>query len=169
MLVIGAAAAGVGVALLASLRRLRPLIDRLVPARWQGIYRQFESGTLDSLDRIPLLLGYTALAWAVEGATIYLLAHSVGAGISTSGALVAGLVASLLSVEPFTPGGLGVTEAGIVVVLVGLGVDPATAAAVAVLNRAVNFLSLAIAGPLLYAGGGWRRPRGRVGGSAHRA
>ena len=159
MLIIGAGAAGVGVVFLASLRRLRPIADRLVPERWQGVYRQLEAGTLDSLDRIPLLLAYTVLAWSIEGATIYLLAHSVGAAVSPSGALVAGLVASLLCVEPFTPGGLGVTEAGIVVVLVGLGVDPATAAAIAVLNRAVNFLSLAVAGPLLYAISGWRRAR----------
>ena len=160
MLVIGAAAAGVGVVLLASLRRLRPLVDRLVPERWQGVYRQFEAGTLDSLDRIPLLLGYTVLAWGIEGATIYLLGASVGAALSPAGALVAGLVASLLCVEPFTPGGLGVTEAGIVVVLVSLGVDPAAAAAVAVLNRVVNYLSLAVSGPLFYAADGWRRVLG---------
>ncbi|HVC35486.1 MAG TPA: lysylphosphatidylglycerol synthase domain-containing protein, partial [Chloroflexota bacterium] len=55
-----------------------------------------------------------------------------------------------LSNEPFTPGGLGATEAGIVLVLTGLGVSPDTAAAVAVLNRVVNYLSLAIVGPLLY-------------------
>lgn len=94
------------------------------------------------------LLGVVAAL--IEGATIYLPAAAVAAPVSALGSLVAGLVASLLSNEPFTPGGLGATEAGIVLVLTGLGVSPDTAAAVAVLNRVVNYLSLAIVGPLLY-------------------
>jgi uncharacterized membrane protein YbhN (UPF0104 family) len=44
------------------------------------------------------------------GATVWLLGLAVGLNLSATGALVAGLVASLLSVEPVTPGGLGVTE-----------------------------------------------------------
>ena len=58
-----------------------------------------------------------------------------------------GLVASLLSVEPVAPVGLGATEPGIVLVFTTLGVAPAGAAAVALLNRVVNYASLAAAGP----------------------
>jgi len=136
--------------LLGALRQLRPVVTRLIPNRWHDEYRRFEIGTIDSLRQVPLLLLYSAIAWLIEGATIYLLAAAVAVPVSAMGSLVAGLVASLLSNEPFTPGGLGATEAGIVLVLTGLGVSPDTAAAVAVLNRVVNYLSLAIVGPLLY-------------------
>jgi glycosyltransferase involved in cell wall biosynthesis len=44
-----------------------------------------------------------------------------------------------------TPGGLGVTEPGIVLVLTSLGVGAAGASASALLNRLVNYASLAVA------------------------
>lgn len=150
ILVMGVALAGVSVAVLASLRHLRPVAARLLPAPWHGAYARLEQGVVASSRRIPLLLCLSALGWLVEGATIALLAASVGVVVSPSGALVACLVASLLSVEPLTPGGLGATESGIVLVLTSLGVSPDAAAAVAVLNRVVNYLSLAVVGPLLY-------------------
>ena len=162
VLVVGLVGALLGIALVASLRRLRPLARRLIPGRWHGHYLRFEHGTVDSLRRIPLLLFYSALGWLVEGATIYLLSAAVSAPVSPAGALTAGLVASLLSVEPFTPGGLGVTETGIVVVLSALGLPPETAAAVAVLNRVVNYLSLAVVGPALLAGSNLGRAKGKI-------
>lgn len=158
-LALGSLLAVIGCALVASLRKLRPLVERLIPGRWHDAYRGFEIGTIDSLHRVPLLLLYTALAWLIEGATIYLLAMAVGAPLSVAGALVVGLIASLLSAEPFTPGGLGATETGIVLVLTGLGVPADTAAAIAVLNRVVNYLSLVVVGSILYVEPwyAWRR------------
>src|SRR3981081_3970061 len=96
-----------------------------------------------SLDRLPLLCWFAALGWLIEGATLWLLAAATGVDLSATGALVTGLVASLLSIEPFTPGGLGVTEPGIVLVLATLGVSIAGASAIALLNRLVNYASLA--------------------------
>jgi uncharacterized membrane protein YbhN (UPF0104 family) len=156
VLAIGLLASGLGMGALVTLRRWRPLVLRLLPGRWHAAYRRFEVGTVDSVARVPRLVGYSALGWLLEGATMFLLTAAVGAPVSPFGALVAGLVASLVSSEPVTPGGLGVTETGIVLVLTGLGVGPDTAAAVAVLNRIVNYLSLAVVGPILYAAPGWR-------------
>jgi uncharacterized membrane protein YbhN (UPF0104 family) len=53
-------------------------------------------------------------------------------------------------VEPPTPGGLGVTEPGIVLVLTSLGATAASASAVALLKRLVNYLSLAVAGAVAW-------------------
>jgi hypothetical protein len=61
---------------------------------------------------------------------------------------VNGLLASLLSVEPVTPRGLGVTEPGSVLVLSRVGVAAAGASATAVLTRQVNCVSLGVAGTL---------------------
>ena len=98
----------------------RPLIQRILPARWHQSYDRFERGAVRSLRRLPLLMAFSALGWLIEGATLWLLAAATGVDLSATGALVTGLVASLLSIEPFTPGGLGVTEPGIV--LPGAGV-----------------------------------------------
>lgn len=139
-----------GMVALLLLPRARRLIDRLLPARWQRAYDGFEHGAVRSLRRLPLLVAYSVVGWLIEGATLMLLGAAIGVNLSTSGALVAGLVASLLSIEPVTPGGLGVTEPGIVLVLTSLGVAAAGASAIALLNRLVNYASLAVAGGLLY-------------------
>jgi uncharacterized protein (TIRG00374 family) len=143
----------VGLLTLVALPKMRRLVERLLPRRWHAGYARFEHGAVQSLKRVPLLVSYSALAWLIEGATLLLLAAAIGVDLSIGGALVAGLVASLLSVEPVTPGGLGVTEPGIVLVLTSLGVATAGASAVALLNRLVNYLSLAVAGGLMYV---WR-------------
>jgi uncharacterized membrane protein YbhN (UPF0104 family) len=149
-LVGGLALAIVGMLALLALPRSRPLVEPLIPTRWRAAYGRFEQGAVRSMARLPLLLSYSVLAWLIEGATLLLLGSAIGVDLSTSGALVAGLVASLLSVEPVTPGGLGVTEPGIVLVLTSLGVSAAGASAVALLNRLVNYASLAVAGAVVY-------------------
>src|SRR5262249_41984062 len=55
------------------------------------------------------------------------------------------------SVQPITPGGLGVTAPGMALVLGSIGVAAAGASAIALLNRCVNYLSpvLAAAVPLI--------------------
>jgi uncharacterized protein (TIRG00374 family) len=125
------------------------MIQRVLPARWHPAYAGFQHGAVRSLRRVPVLAAYSACGWLIEGATLWLLSLAIGVNLSATGALVAGLVASLLSVEPFTPGGLGVTEPGIVLVLTSLGVAAASASTVALLNRLVNYLSLAAAGVVM--------------------
>ncbi|MBV9355255.1 MAG: flippase-like domain-containing protein [Chloroflexi bacterium] len=149
-LLVGLAGSLLGMLGLALLPRSRPLVERIVPRRWQPAYARFEQGAVRSLDRLPLLFGCATLAWLIEGATLLLLARAIGIDLPATGALVTGLVASLLSVEPITPGGLGVTEPGIVLVLSSLGVGAAGASAIALLNRLVNYASLAVAGAILY-------------------
>jgi glycosyltransferase 2 family protein len=145
----GLALALAGLIALLLLPRSRRLVERVLPARWHVSYARFEQGAVRSLRRLPLLLGYSVAGWLIEGATLLLLAAAVGVDLSTSGALVAALVASLLSVEPLTPGGLGATEPGIVLVLTSVGVGAAGASAIALLNRLVNYASLAVAGGVL--------------------
>jgi glycosyltransferase 2 family protein len=149
-LIGGLVLAGVGLLGLASLRRLRPIFERLLPARLYAIYRGVESGVTGSFRRIPLLTGYSVIGWIIEASTLYLTAVALDAPLSPVGALVVALVASLLTTIPFTPAGLGVTEAGMVLVLTRLGLDPNAAGAVALLNRVINYWSIVVFGALLY-------------------
>jgi uncharacterized protein (TIRG00374 family) len=61
------------------------------------------------------------------------------------------LVASLLSTVPLTPGGLGFTEAGMVLLLQWLGLDAPSAGAVTLLFRVINYWSIVGFGSVLYA------------------
>ncbi len=149
-LIAGVALAGIGILGLASLRRLRPLIERILPERFFRHYAAVESGIVGSLRRIPLLTGFSVAGWLIEGFTLYLTASSLGARISVVGAIVVALVASLLTTIPFTPSGLGFTEAGMVLILKQLGLDDNTAGAVALLNRLINYWSIVLFGAILY-------------------
>lgn len=142
--------AAIGMIGLFALRRLRPFVERMLPRRLHAHYGRLESGVVDSFRRIPLLVAYSVAGWLIEGLTLYFTAAAVGASLSLVGAIVVALVASLLTTVPFTPSGLGVTEAGTVLVLSQLGLDPTTAGAVALLNRIINYWSIVGFGFILY-------------------
>lgn len=149
-LIGGVVLAAVGLLGLASLRRLRPLIERLLPTRFFRHYHGIESGITGSLKRLPTLTSFSITGWAIEGITLYLTARSLDAPLSIVGALVVALVASLLTTVPFTPAGLGFAESGMVLVLQQLGLDANLAGAVALLNRVINYWSIIVIGTILY-------------------
>jgi uncharacterized protein (TIRG00374 family) len=149
-LIGGVILAAVGLLGLASLRRLRPLIERLLPARLFRHYHGVESGIIGSLKGIPQLTGFSIAGWMIEALTLWLTARSLDAPLGIVGALVVALVASLLTTIPFTPAGLGFAESGMVLVLGRLGLDPNLAGAVALLNRVINYWSIVVIGTILY-------------------
>ena len=149
-LIGGVALAAIGLLGLASLRRLRPIIERVLPERLFRYYDGVESGIVVSLRLLPLLTGFSIAGWLIEGATLYLTAAALGAPLSIVGAIVVALVASLLTTIPFTPAGLGFTEAGMVLILKQLGLDDNAAGAIALLNRVVNYWSIVVFGAILY-------------------
>lgn len=149
-LVAGLVLSGVGIIGLLLMRHLRWLIERVLPKRMHAHYGRFEHGTIASFRRVPLLVAYSAVGWAVEGATLYLTAAAVGTPVSVTGALVVALVASLLTTVPFTPAGLGFAEAGIVIMLQWLGLDAASAGAATLLFRLITYWSIVVLGFVLY-------------------
>jgi uncharacterized membrane protein YbhN (UPF0104 family) len=150
----GMALAAIGALGLLSLHRFGPIVQRILPPRLQPYYVKLEHGVVASFRRVPLLLAYTLTGWLIEAATIFLAGGAVGAALSLPTALVVATLASLLGVVSITPGGMGVTEAGIILVLGRLGVDPAAATAIAVLNRVINYWSVTVVGLVVYAVGG---------------
>lgn len=149
-LIGGVILAAVGLIGLASLRHLRPLIERILPERLFRHYHGMESGIIGSLKGIPQLTGFSIAGWMIEAITLWLTARSLDAPLSIVGAMVVALVASLLTTIPFTPAGLGFTESGMVLVLGRLGLDPNLAGAVALLNRVINYWSIIVIGAILY-------------------
>lgn len=143
---------------LISMRKLRPLVERLLPSRFHGQYQRFEAGTLGSFRGIPMLVGLSLLAWAGETARLYLVTVSLGLGlIAPSVVVFVALAAALMTTLPLTPAGLGFAEGAIVGVLLlagraGLapGVDEHAAASIALLDRGISYWSLIAVGLVLY-------------------
>jgi uncharacterized protein (TIRG00374 family) len=143
---------------LIGMRRLRPLIERVLPARLHAQYGRFEQGTLNSFRGIPALVALTGVAWAGEVARLYLVTLSLGlGGIAQSVIVFVALAAALMTTLPLTPAGLGFAEGAIVGVLLlaaraGLapGVDEHAAASIALLDRGISYWSLIVIGLIVY-------------------
>ena len=132
----------------------RPVLARLVPQRFSGLLDHFEhfAAAIFSLRprRVATLAVLTVAIWSAEALRVALVMSAVGVGsgdllsLLPTAAFVA-VVAALLTAVPLSPGGLGLTEAGMVGVLVALlGLDPATAAVVALLDRIVSTFSILV-------------------------
>jgi uncharacterized protein (TIRG00374 family) len=143
---------------LLSMRRLRPLIERLLPSRLHVQYQRFEVGTLASFRGMPALVALSLVAWAGEVARLYLVMVALGLGLTAPSVVVfVALAAALMTTLPLTPAGLGFAEGTIVGILLlaagaGLapGVDEHAAASVALLDRAISYWSLIVVGLALY-------------------
>ncbi len=142
------------VAGLAVMRFLSPYIRRIVPTRIKPMYTSFEGGVLGSLKprSLPVLLLLTASVWLCELMRLFLVIEALGGlNMPPASVVFVALMGSLLTTVPATPGGLGVVEGGTTAVLTALfGVLAPTAAAVALLDRIINYWSIVVFGFLLY-------------------
>ncbi len=152
ILLLGVALAVVGIVMLIVMKTFSERIRRVVPSRFQEKYVSFEEGALQSLRRIPLLIGLTMLIWLLEGSRFQLVFTSLGLNthsISTipfAPVLFFALGTAVLTTIPFTPGGLGLVEAGLVGMMIYLGVPKADAAAVVLVDRILSYYSVAFFG-----------------------
>ena len=134
------AAVIIGIAALFILRIFHARVALMVPARFRGHYNHFQEGTLGSFRRLPILTGLTVGVWACEALRFFFIAMALNLisgsplHIITAAFFIA-LGEALLTVVPFTGGGLGLVEAGMF-------------AMIALFNP-VNSLSLATAAILL--------------------
>jgi uncharacterized protein (TIRG00374 family) len=126
-----------------------------LPRRIEGVLDRFFDGARSTIDRrsIPVVALLTGCAWASEIGRLYLVIHAVGgeaATVGIDGAAVIALVGSLLTAVPFTPAGLGLTDAGLFGLLtVGYGVSPTMAAAITIIDRAISVVLVVAVGGLL--------------------
>jgi uncharacterized protein (TIRG00374 family) len=140
------------------LRRLRPLVLRVVPARLHTRYEQFEHGTLASFRGLPAVVALTGMSWACEVARLALVTLALGlTGTAPSVLLFVALASALATTLPLTPAGLGFAEGTIVAIFLlaagaGLapGVDEHTAASIALLDRGISYWSLILVGLVVY-------------------
>jgi uncharacterized protein (TIRG00374 family) len=131
-------------------------IRRVIPARYVDRYVAFEEGTLQSFRRVPLLVGLTIVIWMLEGGRLQFVFASMGihtsnlSSIPFAPLLFFALGTAVLTTVPFTPGGLGLVEAGLIGVMIYLGIPKQDAAAVVLVDRLLSYYSIALFGFIVY-------------------
>lgn len=144
------------VAGLAGMRWFGPYIERILPQRFRSFYSSFEQAALRSFRPaiLPKLMLLTASVWMLEGFRLFFVIEALGVEglhLSISAIVFVALASSLLTALPVTPGGLGVVEGAISVVLTQFFlVEKNLATAVTVLDRSINFWSIVVFGFILY-------------------
>jgi glycosyltransferase 2 family protein len=157
ILLLGVALAVVGILLLVAMKVFSERIRRLVPTRFQERYIGFEEGTLQSFKRMPLILSLTVLVWFLEGARLQFVFFALGlhstdtiSSIPFAPMIFFALGTAVLTTVPFTPGGLGLVEAGLGGMMIYLGVPKTDAVAVVLVDRLISYYSVAALGFFVY-------------------
>ncbi len=147
------AAVIIGIAGLFMLRLFRTYITKMIPTRYHGHYDHFQEGTLGSFRRLPVLTGLTFGVWACEALRFFFVAMALNLiggdflHIVTATCFIA-LGEALLTVVPFTGGGIGLVE-GFTGGGIGL-VEGVMLAMITLFTKGIaNALSLATAAILL--------------------
>ena len=151
-----------GIVALFLLRLFREQIRRFVPARFQSYYDHLQEGTLGSFKRLPLLLPLTVIIWLCETGRFFFVALSIN--LIDGGLLHLGAVAmfialgeALLTIVPFTSGGIGLVESGMIAMLALFTSALNLAAASVLLDRTISLLSVLVIGLIVFLIGSARR------------
>ena len=153
------AAVIIGIGGLFTLRLLRAHIALLVPERFHGHYDHFQEGTLGSFRRMPLLTGLTIGVWACEALRFFFVAMAlnlIGGDFLhiISAACFIALGEALLTVVPFTGGGVGLVEGGMLAMITlftrGIGSALSVATAAILLDRTISLFSIIVFGFIVF-------------------
>jgi len=134
--------------------RIASILGRVVRRQWgmepQRLLDERERLVSVLDDRWPGAVVAAAGNWAFDYMALIMALYAVGAEPRLSLVLLAYAGASVLNMVPFTPGGVGFVEVGLVSTLVISGI-PAREAGIATIGyRAVSLLLPLVAGPLAW-------------------
>lgn len=127
-------------------------VRALVPGRVRPAYERIEHGITTSFSRqgVPGVVVLTTIVWVMEGLRLFLVATAFGVELSPASSLLVALLASLLTIVPFTPAGLGVVEGGTIIALKLLSVGVTDAGSIAIVDRIIAYWSVIVVGAVLY-------------------
>ena len=156
--VFGAMALGIIAALaVLAIWQLGDGVRSRLPQRIHAIFTAFQEGAVRSFRRdLGALFGLTVLVWFCEGGRLYMVLWALGlmghGKIGPSAAWFLALGSSVITTLPAAPGGLGFVEAFLIASFKALkhGTTGGTAAAVALLDRIISYLSLVVIGFIVY-------------------
>lgn len=146
----------VGICSLIALRLFRTHIGRMIPERFREQYNHFQEGTLGSFKRVPALTGLTITVWLCEALRFFFIAMALNlfsgnVGYIFTAALFIALGESLLTIVPFTGGGVGLVEGGMLAMIALFRPNALSLAAAAILlDRAISLLSILFFGFIVF-------------------
>lgn len=154
------AAVIVGIAALFMLRFWRSQIARIVPTRLQGYYNHLQEGLLGSFKRLPSLVTLSIGVWMCEALRFFFVAFALNLFSGdllhvVAASFFVGLVEALLTVIPFTGGGVGLVEAGMAAMIILLNPGTLTtgkslATAAILLDRIISLFSILVIGFVVF-------------------
>ncbi len=142
----------VGIIGLAALFLFGAHLRGLVPARVRPAYERIEHGITTSFSRQGMIgvATLTSVVWILEGVRLFLVATAFGVELSPASSLLVALLASLLTIMPLTPAGLGVVEGGTILALKLLNIGALDAGSIAIVDRIIAYWSVILVGAVLY-------------------
>lgn len=152
----------VGIIALFLLRFFREQIRRFVPVRFQGYYDHLQEGTLGSFKRLPLLLPLTVAIWCCETGRFFFVALALNLIVGgpmhiATAAMFIALGEALLTIVPFTSGGIGLVEGGMIAMIALFTSRLNLAAASVLLDRTISLISILVIGLIVFLIGSARR------------
>jgi len=145
----------IGIIALFLLRMFPTQIARLVPQRFHGHYNHLQEGTLGSFRRVPTLTSLTVGVWACESLRFFFIAlalNLIGGNFLhiLTAALFIALGEALLTAIPFTSGGIGLVEGGMLAMIALFTLDSSRAAAAILIDRTISLFSLLAIGFIVF-------------------
>ncbi len=137
------------------LRTFPAHIARLIPARFRTHYSHFQEGTLGSFRRVPTLSALTVGVWACESLRFFFITLAfglIGGNLIhiIAAALFIALGEALLTVVPFTGGGVGLVEGGMFAMIALFTSRTNLAAAAILTDRTISLFSILVFGFIVF-------------------
>ncbi|MEO7018680.1 MAG: lysylphosphatidylglycerol synthase transmembrane domain-containing protein [Ktedonobacteraceae bacterium] len=145
----------VGIGTLLLLRTFPGQIRSFIPQRFQGHYEHLQEGTLGSFRRIPTLTLLTVLVWLCEAGRFFFVSLALNLipgdlPHMAAAAIFIALGEALLTIVPFTSGGIGLVEVGMIAMLTLFTPSHNLAAAGVLLDRTISLFSILGFGLLVF-------------------
>jgi uncharacterized membrane protein YbhN (UPF0104 family) len=147
---LGAGTVTVGVVGVIVLWFARESVERLLPERFTLHFQKISTGIFHSLRNPTPLVGLSIIVWLLDGVRIFLVAKSLGINLAVAEGLLVSLSSALVTIIPFTPGGLGLVDSFMIWILGQVDVLENAAAAVTFVDRLISYWSLILIGLPLY-------------------
>ena len=123
-------------------------LARLLPRRIEAAYHRFHEGTIGSFEQLPAVMALGTIGWLLEMGRLYFVLQALGIEIGLPLTAVVALGHAILSTVP-TPGGVGAVEPGVTGLLL-LKLSRPDAAAAAILDRSITYVSVIAVGGLVF-------------------
>ena len=148
-LIIGGITLIILILLLIFLGIFRNFISKILPNIFKEIFINFYRGVFDSFKKIPSSFALTICIWTCEFTRLYLVGYALNIDISVGIAIFVNLANAMLSLIPFTPGGIGIVDIGMTGLL-SLSLTSENAVSIAILDRLISYFSVIVIGLIIF-------------------